>query len=593
MAQATVKSRIAKPPHDTAAQCGQKVETCARNEPKPKANVAATSKWRRRHNFVFGFTTALSAGRSDLSKPSARQLPGVTSAGPGDMLRLVSGMVNSNTSDPVPPAPKSLGGKLAPLLGGGFFRPLARPSAAVYIDCGDRLAEAADEGGQIPHAEARVLIRDVLLQHPDIELAEDEGGHFRDLNQRASQFFNKLIEVHWLEPRRVSLDEHYVLIAPALHQLLRLLRELAENRPAELKDFAATLRSLCRDLLREKALDPNLLGPEEMRQTIKDLLDRTGRAGDQMHAVETLVLQHASAQRASGTARETLQRFLVEFHLGEHMVCYDALQESALLPRLNQARSVVQDALHDPFTKQRLAEGLAKHLEMDSGAAFGEAERWLLRLEKQLGGIPVKQRLIDGRMAEFSRLSAARYQYQTEMRGRRPEQVKDYLDAVGQQCAGRSFAELADEPGMALLSPIAEVFFGLDSLSRPRRARAAVNLRFSLADRPTDTAGALHEIRRRNLNVLTPQRAVRFIERHLPAKGARISTGEVRVRVEDDLLDLFAVLAFDRGTGSESRRPVRWRIHAARADFGLAPDRIPRDPEADRLMERFTIERLA
>ena len=91
---------------------------------------------------------------------------------------------------------KSLGARIAPLLDGGFFRPLTRPSAAVYIDCADRLAEAADEGGQIPINEARVLIREILQQHPNVQLEEDEGGQFRDLNQRASQFFNKLIEVH-------------------------------------------------------------------------------------------------------------------------------------------------------------------------------------------------------------------------------------------------------------------------------------------------------------------------------------------------------------------------------------------------------------
>jgi len=303
----------------------------------------------------------------------------------------------------------SLGSRIAPLLDGGFFRPLTRPSAAVYIDCADRLAEVADEGGQIPHHEARGLIRQVLQEHPNIQLDEDEGGQFRDLSQRASQFFNKLIEVHWLEPRRISLDEHFVLISPALRQLLRLLYELAENRPAELKDFAATLRSLCRDLLADGALDPNRLNPEEMRQTVKDLLSRANHATEQMHAVESLILQHAGAQRASSSAQETLQRFLVDFHGGEHMICYDALQEAGLLPRLTQARSIAQEALYDPFTKQRLAEGLAKHLEIDAAEAYTEAERLLVRLERQLAGIPTKQRLIDGRMAEFSRLSAARY----------------------------------------------------------------------------------------------------------------------------------------------------------------------------------------
>lgn len=500
-------------------------------------------------------------------------------------------MGNDHTSRQADQGQKTLGEKLAPILGGGFFRPLARPTAAIYIDCADRLSEAADEGGQIPHGEARVLIREVLSQHPNIELDEDEGGQFRDLNQRASQFFNKLIEVHWLEPRRVSLDEHYVLIVPALRQLLRLLRELAENRPAELKDFAATLRSLCRDLLSDGALDPNKLGPEEMRQTVKDLLERAGRAGDQMHAVETLVLQHATAQRTSSSAQETLQRFLVEFHIGEHMVCYDALQEAGLLPRLNQARSVAQEALYDPFTKQRLAEGLAKHLALDDTAAYVEAERWLVRLDRQLAAIPVKQRLIDGRMAEFGRLSAARYTYQTEMRGRRPERVKSYLDEASRAHAGQSFAELAGEPGMDLLSPAVEVFFGTDSLSRPRRARPAVNLSFEKLNAETDPEAAKDEIRRRNLSVLTPQRAVRFIEKHLPAKGARVSTEQLHVIVEDDLLDLLAVLAFDRGRASGTHRMVRWRLHALRADFGVEPERIPRDPEADRLVERFSIER--
>ncbi len=487
----------------------------------------------------------------------------------------------------------SLGTKLAPLLNGGFFRPLSRPTAAVYIDCADRLVEASDEGGQIPHDEARLLIREVLIQHPDIQLAEDEGGQFQNLNLRAGQFFNKLIEAHWLQPRRVSLDEYYVLIAPPLRRLLRVLRELGEDRPAELKDFAVTLRSLCKEILSDNALDPNRLGPEDMRKTVKDLLERAGRADDQMHAVESLVLQHELAQRTSGSAQETLQRFLVDFHSGDHMVCYDALQEAGLLPRLNQARTIAQEALYDPFTKQRLAEGIAKHLDLDDSAAYAEAERWLIKLERQLMLIPIKQRLIDGRMADFSRLSAARYRYQTEMRGRRPEQINAYLDQAARLHAGQSFADLMHEDGMSILSPVVEMYYGTDSLSRPRRQRVSVDLNVAATRTDLDPESAKDEIRRRNLNVLTPQRAARFVERHLPEKGARISTENMHVTVEDDLLDLLAVLAFDRGPATGSHRSVRWRVHAARSDFGTEPERIPRDAEADRLVERFTLERLS
>ena len=63
--------------------------------------------------------------------------------------------------------------------------------------------------------------------------------------------------------------------------------------------------------------------------------------------------------------------------------------------------------------------------------------------------------------------------------------------------------------------------------------------------------------------------------------------------VPDDLLDLLAVLAFDRGpSATGSHRTIRWRVHAPRADFGTEPARIPRDIEAGRWMERFTLERI-
>ena len=95
-------------------------------------------------------------------------------------------------------------------------------------------------------------------------------------------------------------------------------------------------------------------------------------------------------------------------------------------------------------------------------------------------------------------------------------------------------------------------------------------------------------------DLLTPQRAARFIERHLPEKGSKVSTETLRLLREDDFLDLLAVLSFDRGASAVgSRKPVRWRVQPVRADFGTEPDRIPRDPESGRLMERFTLERLA
>ena len=62
---------------------------------------------------------------------------------------------------------------------------------------------------------------------------------------------------------------------------------------------------------------------------------------------------------------------------------------------------------------------------------------------------------------------------------------------------------------------------------------------------------------------------------------------------EDDLLDLLAIMAFDCGPASKGHRGVRWRIHPARAELGTEPERIPRDIQSDRKIERFTLERIS
>ena len=89
--------------------------------------------------------------------------------------------------------------RLSRILPSGFFRPLARSSAPVYIDCADRLELASDEGGQLSHADAIALVRDALVAHPCVRLDEDEGGQFADLRQRAGQIFNRLLEAGWVE----------------------------------------------------------------------------------------------------------------------------------------------------------------------------------------------------------------------------------------------------------------------------------------------------------------------------------------------------------------------------------------------------------
>jgi hypothetical protein len=216
-----------------------------------------------------------------------------------------------------------------------------------------------------------------------------------------------------------------------------------------------------------------------------------------------------------------------------------------------------------------------------------------LRFERSLAGLSVKQQIIDARIADFSRLSAARYRYQTEMRGRRPELVKAYLKAADEKHTGQSFADLANEPGINLLCPSVEFYFGQDALSRPRRARPPVDLQLAKPVAAGDSMDALERIRRQNLFAVTPQGAGRFIEHHLSEKGERVSTAELRISTEDELLDFLAVLAYERASAGRSHKPIRWRIHTARREHGLEPEKIPTDTVAGRRVERLTIERIA
>ncbi len=486
----------------------------------------------------------------------------------------------------------TLGQRLQPLFDAGFFRPLARPSAPVYVDCGLRLVEAAMESGQLDRTEARALVREVIEQHPDVILEDDEGGFASDPQQKATQFFNKLLESQWITERRVSLSEQTILIAPQLRLLLGTLSDLAENRPEELKDFGVGLRSLCKDILADQAFDPSGMDGEGMRAQVKDLLERSERSLNQMHAMETLIGEHESAQRQSASARETLKRFLDDFHAGEHMLCYDALRESGVLPRIERARAVLQELAADPFVKERLGEGIARHAGIDSEEAYVRAEDWLLRLETRLASIPRIARQIDARMAEFSNLSAARYRYQTEMRGLKPEQVKAYCDRVARDSAGKKFSDLAHEPGMEFRTVNSEVLFGRNALAPVRARRLPVDLKVNTRTAEADVFSAQDSIRRQTLHSLTPQRAGRFISRYLPSRGDRFSTEELHLPTEDELLDFLAVLTFDRAPVRRSTKVVKWKVSSPRQGGCSAPERIPMDTVGDMTIERLSIERL-
>ena len=487
----------------------------------------------------------------------------------------------------------ALSQRLFRLAGTEFFRPLSRPSAPVYVDCADRLVAEAGEAARLPYRDAVAIVREVIAQHPDVILGEDEGAALRDVRQRAAVLFNRMLAAGWLEEQTLGLQDRWALISPGLRPLLRLLRHLAEDDAAELRTFADTLRSVCDTLSREGILDPLDRSGDDMRSTVTDLNQRLEHAIEQLHSVEKLVSIFEQRQRASSSPAETLQLFYTEFGQGQHMVCYDVLRRGGLLPRLQAARRMVADARDDTLCRQRLAEGLASHYSCDETESWQLAGDALLRLERALGGLHLRAEAIDARMAAFNRLSQHRYRYQTELRGRRPELVKALCDRLNNEHAGQRFRDLADAPpAFTPRCPNVRIYFGTESLWRKRKPRAATNLSFSTGRASADDAEAtLAAWRSRQRLALTPQRAARLLERLIPDPSGRLASNAFSLSNTDEVLDLLALAAYDHAPGT-SGRIIRWSVSGPRRLLGLQPDHIPRDTHAEWLADRVDIERL-
>lgn len=490
-------------------------------------------------------------------------------------------------------SPPKLSEKLLASVTRDFFRPLTRPSAAIYVDCAERLAEAAGEAGRIPHAEAVALIREILASHPDIVLDDDEGASLRDARQRAGQFFNRLCDSAWLEDQQLGLHERWALVSPGLRPLLRLLRELAEDEIAELRTFADTVRGVCETLERPNVLDPRLQEPDELRGTVTDVNSRLESAIIQLHGVEKLISLFDRRQRLSDSPAETLRLLYAEFGAGQHMVCYDALRRNGLLPRLQALRSHVADRRDDPLVKERLAEGFAAHYSWEPDDAWHRADKALRDLEHRLAAIRHVADAIDARMASFNQLSQQRYRYQTELRGRRPEIVKAYCDAVNAAHQGVRLASLREAaPDFQPLLPEVRCFFGSESLARVRRVKAPADLAFSSdTGREESTGDTLAALRERQRLALTPQRAARLVARLLPSKSKPVSTADFTAADLDEMLDLLAIAAYEHAVTADGKR-VRWSIDGPGRSGGLEPGKIPADLHAGWDVERFRIQRL-
>ena len=473
----------------------------------------------------------------------------------------------------------------------GFFRVLAWSSAAVYVDCVDRLVDASGEAGRLPLAEARALVQETVLSHSSLTWTENEGGLLVDARIRASRVFNNLLNMRWIEEKPESLHDRWIIMSPALRPLLRLLQELASEEIGELKSFADTLESACRTLEIEGILDPAKQTADSLRATVSELNQRLDQAISQLFAVEKVIHIFEQRQLQSESGAETLQIIYGDFSQGQHMVCYDVLHRRGLLPRLHRARNSVRDAADNPLLQQRLAESIAKEFEISEDDAWSRAGEWMAKLTRALGGIRQRAEAVDSRIASFHQLSKQRYFYQSQMRGRRPDLAKAICDAANERWADGKFSDLDGEPMFKLRATEVELFHGTSSLATPRRGRMRPSLSLGSPQITPPDAAEMERLRERQRVAVTPQRAARLVGALLPSKGATITTRQMEINTEEMFLDLISAASFNQFISPEGR--MRWQVRLARRLDPMQPQHIARDPVKDWNVESFQLERTA
>jgi hypothetical protein len=488
----------------------------------------------------------------------------------------------------------TLSSQLFRIISDSFFRLLANPLARIYVDCAHRLEVKAGESARLELSETRALIVDVISSYSEVLWPEDDAS--ADVRVKASKIFNQLLEAQWLEERSESLNERWVLISPALRLLLNMLRELATDNVSELKSFADTLESVCRDLEADGALGMDTPA-DGLRGMVNDLNTRLTHAIAQLHSVEKIVHGFERRQSQSQSGAETLKLLYGDFYDGQHMVCHDVLHRRGLLGRLRQASEVVRKAVRNPFVREPLAEGLQAAGIAAPGEGWRLAEEQFDRLAKGLSGIRQRADAVDARIASFNKLSQQRFFYQSQMRGRRPEMARQLCAAINSRFAGRRFSDIDEEsfneliaPWRGLLVVDVKVFHGTASLSMPRRVRQPVSLELSDAKLAAPDEAELQRLKEQMRVALTPERAACIILRLVPEASGCVSTQDITLSSEEELLDLMAAASFNKVRTADGT--LRWRTILAHASDTLERDDVPRDAVADWHVERFTLTRI-
>lgn len=201
---------------------------------------------------------------------------------------------------------------------------------------------------------------------------EDEEEPNLSLDQRASNYFRRLLQAGWLRTEKYGLTQT-VSMAPAVNQMLSLLIDYAEKDPVFVSGKISSIDALITNVLREKGAGDLFHEAAEQCRNLLNYIRTTGTN------VKDLMASIATQETTADYARQFFHGYVVNMFIGDYKEL--RTQEHPLSKRPQILRSV-EELASKPHHRSRLLEWYTKRLANgDEAKAEAAFERDLRRLE--------------------------------------------------------------------------------------------------------------------------------------------------------------------------------------------------------------------
>lgn len=407
--------------------------------------------------------------------------------------------------------------------------------------------------------------------------AEDGESDGEDAGNPASMILRRLLASKWLEEEKHADYRRTIFVEPAAQTLLEAFRTMVSQSIAS---FTGKLRLVCDRLA-------NLRFPHSRSELIWEELRNClplVRAGlRELRLIRKQVERFAHRQLKTATLTETLDIIYNEFSQLITQQCYRELIHARLPDRLREAMEGLNELEQDDLALQKLREDYIR-TQPDGERAALEIGRTIEELARALGDVEPSADRVDASTADFARRSRSRIRYIQDVGSARRQQVKVIFDYVRDHLAGARLADLEDR---LELPPVRLVDAGLVGMASLARSRRTVDLATRRPVVPAlteeDCEESLREMERNLRNALRLDRANRFVDRLGLERGEKMSSADMSVPTEDDLLDVISCLVFASAGGANYRLETE-RARSPESD-------VPFDRKGEFEIERFEVER--